>query len=156
MELVSSRDKFPLLEKMILVLKKFIRSPSLLSPMWQKLPYICNNNFYYNNLSITFLNYRTIKKSPSHGHVARYIGWKKRGWVMQLINHPYRTAFFKIVTVNLSNNEKMLLLNLSNYHKQVLYNKKSVCFWILARLYYIKIIISDQFLLTINLIHSNG
>ena len=68
MELVSSRDEFPLfeksLEKMILVLKKFIRSPSLLSPMWQKLPYICNNFFYYNNLSITFLNYRTIEKSP--------------------------------------------------------------------------------------------
>ena len=62
MELVSSKDEFPFL-------KKFIRSPSLifplspsllspvfflLSPMWQKLPYICNNFFYYNNLSITF------------------------------------------------------------------------------------------------------
>ena len=38
---------------------------SLLSPMWQKLPYICNKFFYYNNLSITFLNYRTIEKSPT-------------------------------------------------------------------------------------------
>ena len=77
MELVSSRDKFPLFEKMILVLKKFIRSPSLLSPMWQKLSYICNNFFYYNNLSITFLNYRTIKKSPTMasrliGHMTTY------------------------------------------------------------------------------------
>ena len=58
MELVSWRDEFPFL-------KKFIRSPSLLSPMWQKLPYICNNFFYYNNLSITFLNYCTIEKSPT-------------------------------------------------------------------------------------------
>ena len=32
--------------------------------MWQKLPYICNIFFYYNNLSITFLNYCTIEKSP--------------------------------------------------------------------------------------------
>ena len=65
-----------------IIFKKFIRSPSLLSPissflsltlsplssllspMWQKLPYICNNFFYYNNLSITFLNYCTIEKSP--------------------------------------------------------------------------------------------
>ena len=44
--------------------KKFICSPFLLSPRWQKLPYICNNFFYYNNLSITFLNYCTIEKSP--------------------------------------------------------------------------------------------
>ena len=56
---------------MILVLKKLIRSPSLLSPMWQKLPYICNNFFYYNNLSIIFLNYRIIKKSPSIGFDSR-------------------------------------------------------------------------------------
>ena len=32
--------------------------------MWQKLSYIYNNFFYYNNLSITFLNYCTIEKSP--------------------------------------------------------------------------------------------
>ena len=37
---------------------------SLLSPMWQKLPYICNNFFHYSNLSITFLNCCTIEKSP--------------------------------------------------------------------------------------------
>ena len=29
--------------------------------MWQKLSYICNNFFYYNNLSIIFLNYCTIE-----------------------------------------------------------------------------------------------
>ena len=57
MELVSSRDEFPFL-------KNFTRSSSLLSPMWQKLPYICNNFFHYSNLRITFLNYCTIEKSP--------------------------------------------------------------------------------------------
>ena len=68
MELVSSRDEFPFF-------KNFTRSPSLisplshplsslLSPMWQKLLYICNNFFYYSNLRITFLNYCTIEKSP--------------------------------------------------------------------------------------------
>ena len=74
MELVSWRDEFPFkrfhllkFEKMILVLKKFIRSPSFLFPRWQKLLYICNNFFYYNNLSITFLNYRNIEKSPTTG-----------------------------------------------------------------------------------------
>ena len=38
---------------------------SFLSPMWQKLPYICNNFCQYSNLSITFLNCCTIEKSPS-------------------------------------------------------------------------------------------
>ena len=38
--------------------------PFTLSPRWQKLPYICNNFFYYNNLRIIFSNYRTIEKSP--------------------------------------------------------------------------------------------
>ena len=61
MELVSSRDEFPFL-------KIFTVHPlsSLLSPMWQKLPYICNNFFHYSNLRITFLNYCTIEKSPSN------------------------------------------------------------------------------------------
>ena len=62
--LLKRRFRLLKFEKMILVLKKFIRSPSLLSPMWQKLPYIYNNFFWYNNLSITFLNYCTIEKSP--------------------------------------------------------------------------------------------
>ena len=43
MELVSSRDEFPLFEKMILVLKKFIRSPSLLSPISSLL---CGKNYH--------------------------------------------------------------------------------------------------------------
>ena len=68
MELVSSRDEFPFL-------KNFTRSPSLLSPMWQKLPYICNNFFHYSNLRITFLNYCTIEKSPSMGcHKMLHLG----------------------------------------------------------------------------------
>ena len=50
-------------ENTILVLKKIY--PFTLFPRWQKLPYICNNFFYYNNLRITFLNYRTIEKSPA-------------------------------------------------------------------------------------------
>ena len=62
MELVSSRDEFPFL-------KIFTVHPlsSLLSPMWQKLSYIYNNFFYYNNLSIIFLNYHTIEKIPVIG-----------------------------------------------------------------------------------------
>ena len=74
MELVSSRDEFPFLKKFIRSLSLLSRissltlSPlfSLLSPMWQKLPYICNDFFYYNKLSITFLNYCTIEKSPTN------------------------------------------------------------------------------------------
>ena len=84
MKLVSSRDEFPFLISVHPI--SYLLSPlshplssllsplspsllshplsSLLSPMWQKLPYICNNFFYYNNLSITFLNYCTIEKSP--------------------------------------------------------------------------------------------
>ena len=65
------------LERRVPFFKKFCRSPSLLSltlsplssllsPMWQKLPYICNNFFHYSNLRITFLNYCTIEKSPSY------------------------------------------------------------------------------------------
>ena len=82
MELVSSRDEFPFLISVhpisyllspLSSLSPSLLSPlsSLLSPMWQKLPYIYNNFFYYNNLSITFLNYCTIEKSPliSHVHV---------------------------------------------------------------------------------------
>ena len=38
--------------------------PFTLSLRWQKLPYIYNNFFYYNNLRIIFLNYRNIEKSP--------------------------------------------------------------------------------------------
>ena len=90
MELVSSRDEFPLFEKTIspfefwkddFGFKKiypFTLSPLsyLLSPRWQKLSYICNNFFYYNNLSITFLNYRTIKKSPF-------------GWLKSIFDHFY-------------------------------------------------------------------
>ena len=34
--------------------------------MWQKLSYICNNFFHYSNLSITFLNYCNIEKSPEY------------------------------------------------------------------------------------------
>ena len=48
-------------EKTILVKKKIY--PFTLSLKWQKLPYIYNNFFYYNNLRIIFLNYRTIEKS---------------------------------------------------------------------------------------------
>ena len=68
MELVSSRDEFPFVISYHPI--SYLLSPlshplsSLLSPMWQKLSYICNNFFYYNNLSITFLNYCTIEKSP--------------------------------------------------------------------------------------------
>ena len=58
MELVSSRDEFAF----------FLQSPSLLSPMCQKLPYICNNFCQYSNLSITFLNCCTIEKSPENSH----------------------------------------------------------------------------------------
>ena len=64
MELVSSRNEFPLFEKTISEIPFTISLHPLsylLSPMWQKLPYICNKFFYYNNLNITFLNY----KSPS-------------------------------------------------------------------------------------------
>ena len=66
MELVSWRDEFLFLKKNFRSPLSYLLSPisSLLSPMWQKLPYIYNNFFYYNNLSITFLNYRTIEKSP--------------------------------------------------------------------------------------------
>ena len=72
MELVSSRDEFPFLisvhplSYLLFPISSLLSHPlsSLLSPMWQKLPYICNNFFYYNNLSITFLNYCTIEKSP--------------------------------------------------------------------------------------------
>ena len=78
-----------LLKRRVCFFKKFYRSPSLLSPissllsltlsplssllspMWQKLPYICNNFFHYSNLRITFLNYCTIEKSP----------WKLGVWV---------------------------------------------------------------------------
>ena len=72
MELVFSRDEFPFL-KIFTVhplssLLSLTLSPlsSLLSPMWQKLPYICNNFFHYSNLRITFLNYCTIEKSPTN------------------------------------------------------------------------------------------
>ena len=81
MELVSSRDEFSLFEKTISEIPftlslhplSYLHSLSLftlsslsylLSPIWPKLPYICNKLFYYNNLNITFLNYRTIEKSP--------------------------------------------------------------------------------------------
>ena len=70
-ELVSWRDEFLLkflwnLKRWFWFKKKLSVHPLsyLLSPRWQKLPYICNNFLYYNNLSITFLNYRTIEKSP--------------------------------------------------------------------------------------------
>ena len=84
MEIVSSRDEFAfflqspsllspisslspsLLPPLSSFLSSLTLSPlsSLLSPMWQKLPYICNNFCQYSNLSITFLNCCTIEKSP--------------------------------------------------------------------------------------------
>ena len=92
MELVSSRDEFaffftvtlsPLSYLLSLTLSPLssllfplfshplssLLSPlsSFLSPMWQKLPYICNNFCQYSNLSITFLNCCTIEKSPVLG-----------------------------------------------------------------------------------------
>ena len=74
MELVFSRDEFAffytpsLLSPLSHPLSSLLSPPSsLLSPMWQKLPYICNNFFQYSNLSITFLNCCTIEKSPGVG-----------------------------------------------------------------------------------------
>ena len=70
MELVSSRDEFAFFLHTLSPLSSFLSSltlsplSSLLSPMWQKLPYICNNFCQYSNLSITFLNCCTIEKSP--------------------------------------------------------------------------------------------
>ena len=66
MELVSSRDEFPFICSPSLLSPLSHPLSTLLSPMWQKLSHICNNFFYYNNLSITFLNYYTIEKIPSN------------------------------------------------------------------------------------------
>ena len=66
--------------------------------MWQKLPYICNNFFYYNNLSITFLNYCTIEKSPwsnRHFHEIVIFDWKS--WRIKLVTWISDTEVGKII-----------------------------------------------------------
>ena len=57
-----------------------------------KTTYICNNFFYYNNLRIIFLNYRTTEKSPRTLILPRGVTLTGRVYVVAKLNILLHTS----------------------------------------------------------------